>query len=271
MTKLPFPPDLLEPLVAYLCETWRGLDPSDALAIADLTVERRVRHLGEDEIRARIEMADVPLAPASFPLFDDATFMGRIMNVLRPGVPGSPVRGEHVAAAVTASGLAEFAAGEVSEDEVAAAAEGLGILLLPPGAEEGGLRDGDHSYGCECCGTKMSSDAFDDHVLTLIGSAVTAGELDSVLAGAAYNRDSYIEALGSALEYGDGDQVSELISVVVEKIEVMGQYAHAAHPEGFDSRDVRVFWKTPSASGKIGRNDLCPCGSGAKLKRCCGA
>ncbi|MCL2166154.1 MAG: SEC-C metal-binding domain-containing protein [Clostridiales bacterium] len=28
--------------------------------------------------------------------------------------------------------------------------------------------------------------------------------------------------------------------------------------------------KQPAVSGKIGRNDLCPCGSGKKYKKCCG-
>jgi hypothetical protein len=35
------------------------------------------------------------------------------------------------------------------------------------------------------------------------------------------------------------------------------------------------FWKArrqpPARKAKTGRNDLCPCGSGRKYKRCCGA
>jgi hypothetical protein len=29
--------------------------------------------------------------------------------------------------------------------------------------------------------------------------------------------------------------------------------------------------KTPAAAGAVGRNEPCPCGSGKKYKRCCGA
>ncbi|RUA06410.1 MAG: hypothetical protein DSY38_04320, partial [Fusobacteria bacterium] len=28
--------------------------------------------------------------------------------------------------------------------------------------------------------------------------------------------------------------------------------------------------ETPRTSDKVGRNDLCPCGSGKKYKKCCG-
>ena len=36
------------------------------------------------------------------------------------------------------------------------------------------------------------------------------------------------------------------------------------------------YWRTapkpvPASSAKIGRNDPCPCGSGRKFKKCCGA
>jgi uncharacterized protein YecA (UPF0149 family) len=34
----------------------------------------------------------------------------------------------------------------------------------------------------------------------------------------------------------------------------------------------RLAWKTDAHAGpKVGRNDPCPCGSGRKFKKCCGA
>jgi uncharacterized protein YecA (UPF0149 family) len=36
------------------------------------------------------------------------------------------------------------------------------------------------------------------------------------------------------------------------------------HPHQWEERAVGA------AMGRVGRNDLCPCGSGKKYKRCCG-
>jgi preprotein translocase subunit SecA len=41
--------------------------------------------------------------------------------------------------------------------------------------------------------------------------------------------------------------------------------------EGFEGAPAAKPQATPAASKKVGRNDLCPCGSGKKYKKCCGA
>jgi preprotein translocase subunit SecA len=51
---------------------------------------------------------------------------------------------------------------------------------------------------------------------------------------------------------------------VLERVErLRGEWA-AHSPQRFAEAE-------PRASAKIGRNDPCPCGSGRKYKRCCGA
>ena len=39
-------------------------------------------------------------------------------------------------------------------------------------------------------------------------------------------------------------------------------------PYNYNSEEQSLFFIMPS--GKIGRNDKCPCGSGKKYKKCCG-
>ena len=65
------------------------------------------------------------------------------------------------------------------------------------------------------------------------------------------------------------DTVRKILSVVpkVQKVERV----QVATPlvEGFgDGKSVK---RAPAKSEKVGRNDPCPCGSGKKYKKCCGA
>jgi hypothetical protein len=47
-----------------------------------------------------------------------------------------------------------------------------------------------------------------------------------------------------------------------------GQHAHVSH-ECHESHNHEHAGLKPPASGKVGRNDPCPCGSGKKFKKCC--
>ena len=53
------------------------------------------------------------------------------------------------------------------------------------------------------------------------------------------------------------------VAAPVERVQVANPIKPAA--------DGTLAPKQASASGKVGRNDLCPCGSGKKYKKCCGA
>ena len=67
--------------------------------------------------------------------------------------------------------------------------------------------------------------------------------------------------------------VRMILSVTVKTPEIKREQLAKPLSEGFEgdgakkSKRVTVTKKTPDA----GRNDLCPCGSGKKYKKCCGA
>jgi SWIM/SEC-C metal-binding protein len=42
-------------------------------------------------------------------------------------------------------------------------------------------------------------------------------------------------------------------------------------PENIDDLEAMYTKREPVTSDKTGRNDPCPCGSGKKFKKCCGA
>ena len=61
------------------------------------------------------------------------------------------------------------------------------------------------------------------------------------------------------------DAEDELTAVLTVAADLIPQSVHA----------IDAFWKarrhSPRRATKTGRNDPCPCGSGRKYKRCCGA
>jgi uncharacterized protein YecA (UPF0149 family) len=47
---------------------------------------------------------------------------------------------------------------------------------------------------------------------------------------------------------------------------------HGHNPVFFgEAEETAAEPAQPAPSGKVGRNDPCPCGSGKKFKKCCGA
>jgi uncharacterized protein len=67
---------------------------------------------------------------------------------------------------------------------------------------------------------------------------------------------------GSPLIQGETDQLAEVRKVAIDLVAPSVQA-------------ISNYWKahrrTPRRASKTGRNDPCPCGSGRKYKRCCGA
>ena len=65
-----------------------------------------------------------------------------------------------------------------------------------------------------------------------------------------------------------------ILSVTVKTQEVKRVQVAKPLNEGFDGEQKKTPRKvtvTRRAAESIGRNDLCPCGSGKKYKKCCGA
>lgn len=66
--------------------------------------------------------------------------------------------------------------------------------------------------------------------------------------------------------------LNELAETVLEIFpEAMIEYAHLGRSIYQARREAGEFEPAPPARTTAGRNDLCPCGSGKKFKKCCGA
>ena len=89
--------------------------------------------------------------------------------------------------------------------------------------------------------------------------------------------ETHAEMLGPILFLCEDENGDPLIQVDDEEAEELLTSAPAAIPQAVI--EIAQFWKaqrppmTPTrrAGAKVGRNDLCPCGSGKKYKYCCGA
>lgn len=104
-----------------------------------------------------------------------------------------------------------------------------------------------------------------------------------------YTPDEFDEELGSLLmvltffaspalaeayhKEGKGKTSLEQLAETVVGIfpDAMIEYAHLGRSIFQARREAGDFSQEPSARQKIGRNDPCPCGSGKKFKKCCGA
>ncbi|MBI3573670.1 UPF0149 family protein [Candidatus Kaiserbacteria bacterium] len=60
-------------------------------------------------------------------------------------------------------------------------------------------------------------------------------------------------------------------TVVMIFADAMTEYAHLGRCIFQARRETGDLGQEPSDRPKVGRNDLCPCGSGKKFKKCCGA
>ena len=65
---------------------------------------------------------------------------------------------------------------------------------------------------------------------------------------------------------------SKFLSMLQEAVDCIQEYAHTVRENMRIAKDQpkAVTQAAPLHVEKIGRNDPCPCGSGAKYKKCCG-
>ena len=119
------------------------------------------------------------------------------------------------------------------------------------------------------------------------------------------NHGSLISILSASLEFDSMEEINEIISLVTEFSNHTPHWLlkghtpeelYAAHPldlhdasfrknieeqflQRYPDADPKDLWSMVDAEDsvkaetapKVGRNELCPCGSGKKYKKCCGA
>jgi uncharacterized protein len=90
-----------------------------------------------------------------------------------------------------------------------------------------------------------------DHVRTVM---ICTNDSDSLLLELSYQSDKTLSHLDWSIVDLEGLSVTEIARL---------------RKEGEKLKEKRIT-KAVQLSGKIGRNQLCPCGSGKKFKRCCG-
>ena len=67
-------------------------------------------------------------------------------------------------------------------------------------------------------------------------------------------------------------RIDKDVSIFLLKAEIRQNIERKEKPKKLLTNDTedKVAKKQPKKSKKIGRNELCPCGSGKKYKQCCG-
>jgi len=66
------------------------------------------------------------------------------------------------------------------------------------------------------------------------------------------------------------ESIDERIANFLIKMQIKQQITKKQSPKGIANDGKETLKQKPKKSEKIGRNDLCPCGSGKKYKQCCG-
>jgi len=66
------------------------------------------------------------------------------------------------------------------------------------------------------------------------------------------------------------ESIDERIANFLIKMQIKQQITPKQSPKGIANDGKETLKQKPKKSEKIGRNDLCPCGSGRKYKQCCG-
>lgn len=61
-----------------------------------------------------------------------------------------------------------------------------------------------------------------------------------------------------------------LVTFTARWQDAQGEHSHQEH-SAFVQADGRWYFIDPTVPLKVGRNDPCPCGSGQKVKKCCGS
>ena len=78
------------------------------------------------------------------------------------------------------------------------------------------------------------------------------------------------EIIRIALEKEDVRDREDILMRAAEVYEELGQNEKAKELEKEEKR-LKILSRAPVKAVKIGRNEPCPCGSGKKYKKCCGA
>ena len=64
--------------------------------------------------------------------------------------------------------------------------------------------------------------------------------------------------------------INKEVSMYLLKSEVRQNFERKEVVKNVITNDSKEIVKTSKKSTKVGRNDVCPCGSGKKYKQCCG-
>ena len=74
-------------------------------------------------------------------------------------------------------------------------------------------------------------------------------------------------------EAATGGQPFEMTAATIHRVlpTAVAQYAHMGRSIATVRAAPDAEAAEPARRARVGRNDLCPCGSGAKYKKCCGA
>lgn len=84
-------------------------------------------------------------------------------------------------------------------------------------------------------------------------------------------RTGDIERLGLFLTYSTDNVLVDVDFVFLSKGDIPDERMEEIEKKSVDYAESRIAsFKKQSGVKKIGRNDICPCGSGKKFKRCCG-
>ena len=101
---------------------------------------------------------------------------------------------------------------------------------------------------------------------------VHAGDVHLALSDHAAAEQAFRAALAKGRAHGDASGIADASERLVRLLgEQPGREQEAAEAEQEMQRASRAAYGGSRFAVKIGRNDPCPCGSGRKYKRCCGA
>jgi uncharacterized protein len=121
-----------------------------------------------------------------------------------------------------------------------------------------------------CGGFSEVVDRLHDDWAPMLESAEMSRAWGPIVAGSAAHRPEAAK-LRSMLEL-DGNTLPNLVTEGVRAIHAFWLPQRKLDREALlQSRPLNVTSPVRTAAAKIGRNDPCPCGSGKKFKKCCGA
>jgi predicted Zn-dependent protease len=101
---------------------------------------------------------------------------------------------------------------------------------------------------------------------------IHAGDVHLTLSDPARAEQTFRDALAKSRSRGDASGIADANERLSRLLgEQPGREQEAAAAEQEMERASRAAYGGSRLAVKIGRNDPCPCGSGRKCKRCCGA